>query len=150
MTNRIKQSEFYSKHPHILEHLAGLVNVSNTSQLNESLIHMVRLRASQINQCGFCQKMHADEARAAGEKQARLDVLSAWRELDCFTNEERTALEWTEALTLIHSSTISDDIYSKVERVFGKQGLVALTTVILQINSWNRIAISLQFQPEID
>ena len=149
MNNRIKQSEFYSEYPHILEHLQGLVNPAAESALSHKLLHLVRLRASQINQCGFCQHMHADEARKSNENQARLDVLSAWKEQDCFDNKERVALEWTEALTLIHSSTITEELYSTVENAFGKQGLIELTSVILQINSWNRISVSLQFQPDI-
>ena len=149
MNNRIKQSEFYSEYPHILEHLQGLVKPSVESTLSQKLIHLVRLRASQINQCGFCQHMHAGEARQSDENQARLDVLTAWREMNCFTHEERVALEWTEALTLIHASTITEDLYSNVESVFGKEGLIELTTIVLQINSWNRISVSLQFQPSI-
>ena len=97
MNNRLKQSEFYSEYPHILEHLQGLVNPAAESALSHNLLHLVRLRASQINQCGFYQHMHADKARKSNENQARLDVLSAWKELDCFDNKERVALEWTQA-----------------------------------------------------
>lgn len=149
MNKRITQSELYSEYPHILEHLTGLAKPLHGSTLSHKLIHLVTLRASQINQCGLCQHMHAEEAREAGENQERLDVLSAWRELHCFTPEERAALEWTEALTLIHTSTITDERYSRIEGVFGKQGLIELTSIILQINSWNRISVSLQFQPPI-
>ncbi|MFD3323391.1 carboxymuconolactone decarboxylase family protein [Alteromonas macleodii] len=92
--------------------------------------HAVKLRASQINQCGFCQHMHAEEARESDENQSRLDVLSAWRELDCFSFEERTALAWTEALTLIHSSTITEEMYNSVESTFGKEGLIELTRLL--------------------
>ena len=149
MKKRITQSELYSEYPHILEHLTGLVKPSVKSTLSHKLIHLVKLRASQINQCGFCQHMHAEEARVSDENQSRLDVLSAWRELDCFNFEERTALAWTEALTLIHSSTITEEMYNSVESTFGKKGLIELTSIILQINSWNRISVSLQFQPSI-
>ena len=93
--------------------------------------------------------IYAEEARESDENQSRLDVLSAWRELDCFSFEERTALAWTEALTLIHSSTITEEMYNSVESTFGKEGLIELTSIILQINSWNRISVSLQFQPSI-
>lgn len=150
MSNRITQHEFYSEYPHILEHLTDLVNPNDTSQLSHRLIHLVRLRASQINQCGFCQKMHADEARGSGEAQTRLDVLAAWKEVDCLSYEEKTALAWTEALTLIHRSGITTELYNRVEDVFGKREMVALTTIILQINSWNRISVALRFQPAVD
>lgn len=132
MKKRITQSELYSEYPHILEHLTGLVKPSVKSTLSHKLIHLVKLRASQINQCGFCQHMHAEEARESDENQSRLDVLSAWRELDCFSFEERTALAWTEALTLIHSSTITEEMYNSVESTFGKEGLIELTSIILQ------------------
>ena len=93
--------------------------------------------------------MHADEARADGELQSRLDVLPAWKELSCFTAKERAALAWTEALTLINHVEITDAVFQSVLDAFGESGLIELTTVIVQINSWNRIAVSFRFQPDI-
>src|SRR5690606_34248637 len=101
MQHRLSQSSFYEKCPRLVTHLTALGKVPPNVNLSSQLIHLVRLRASQLNHCGFCQKMHADEARADGESQSRLDVLPAWKELSVFTENERAALAWTEALTRI-------------------------------------------------
>ncbi|KXJ60813.1 MAG: alkylhydroperoxidase [Alteromonas sp. Nap_26] len=150
MLERISQTTFYKHCPNVVAQLSGLTEFAESSPLTPSLLHLVRLRASQINRCGFCQKMHADEARRDGETQDRLDVLAAWRELSCFTAQERVALAWTEALTLVCNSEITEDIYQNTLEAFGQQGLLDLTMAIVQINSWNRISVSLCFQPDIE
>lgn len=147
--SRISQAAIFEKCPRLVTHLTGLSKLSAKFTLDTSILHLVRMRASQLNHCGFCQHMHAQEARADGELQARLDVLPAWRELDCFTPTERAALAWTEALTLVQQSPISEQIYNEAVGVLGEQNLLELTTVILEINSWNRIAVSFGFQPDI-
>ncbi|WP_286232701.1 carboxymuconolactone decarboxylase family protein [Thalassotalea sediminis] len=149
MQPRLSPENLYKNCPRVPTHLIGLGKLADNETLSKQLLHLVKLRASQINHCGFCQKMHADEARADGEQQSRLDVLSAWRELSCFTAQERAALAWTEALTLIASEEITDQTYQQVTEAFGEQGVVELTTVILEINSWNRISVGFGFQPEI-
>lgn len=149
MLNRISQSTVYQQCPRLVTHLMGLAELPVSSSLSPSLLHLVRLRASQLNRCGFCQQMHADEARHDGESQGRLDVLSAWRELNCFTTRERAALAWTEALTLISNDGVSDAVYQTAADEFGAADLIELTTVVLQINSWNRLSVSLQFQPDV-
>lgn len=150
MLERISQSTFYQQCPNVVTQLTGLTEFAESSPLSPSLLHLVKLRASQINRCGFCQKMHADEARGDGETQDRLDVLAAWRELSCFTSQERVALAWAEALTLLSHSEITEDIYQNTLDTFGQQGLLDLTMAIVQINSWNRISVSLCFQPDIE
>lgn len=149
MQPRISQSSFYKMNSRLVKHLAEVGNVPADAGLDSKLLHLVRLRASQLNHCGFCQKMHSDEARSDGELQSRLDVLPAWKEVEFFTREERAALAWTEALTLISQHEISDDIYQAALEAFGENALIELTSVILQINSWNRIAVSFRFQPEM-
>lgn len=149
MEHRISQSSLYEQCPRLVNHLTALGEVPEAANLSPRLLHLVKLRASQLNHCGFCQKMHADEARADGEVQSRLDVLPAWKELSCFTTKERAALEWTEALTLINSVEVTDNTFQAALDAFGESGLMELTTVIVQINSWNRIAVSFRFQPEI-
>ena len=149
MQQRISQSTLYQQCPRLVTHLTALAEIPHDTAMSASLLHLVRLRASQLNHCGFCQKMHADEAREEGESQSRLDVLAAWRELTCFTPRERVALAWTEALTLIHNGEVSDEIYQAAVTEFGEANLIELTSVILQINSWNRISVSLRFQPDI-
>ncbi|MCC2616230.1 carboxymuconolactone decarboxylase family protein [Aestuariibacter halophilus] len=149
MQARLSQSSLYQQCPRVLEHLSGLGEVPAEVALPSSLLHLVKLRASQLNQCGFCQHMHANEARQDGEQQGRLDVLPAWREVDVFSPEERAALAWTEALTRISDQTISDHLYQQAHNAFGDSGLIELTSVILQINSWNRISVAFRFQPDI-
>jgi len=110
---------------------------------------LLKLRASQINGCAFCQHMHANEARHDGETQTRLDVLAAWREVPIFTNRERAALGWTEALTQIAGKGVSDDEFAKVSAEFTQTEIVNLTAVIVAINSWNRIAVGFGFIPNL-
>ncbi|MBY6063324.1 carboxymuconolactone decarboxylase family protein [Pseudidiomarina sediminum] len=150
MKPRLLPSEFYKSCPRAAKHLVALGDTPVSVDLSLSLIHLVRLRASQLNHCGYCQWMHAKEARAAQEQQARLDVLAAWREVGGFSPHERAALAWTEALTLLSQKDIPDALYQDCLQVLGQTALVELTMVILQINSWNRIAVAFRFQPEVN
>ncbi|MCX6950646.1 MAG: carboxymuconolactone decarboxylase family protein [Verrucomicrobia bacterium] len=109
--------------------------------LEHSLYELVKLRASQINGCAFCIDMHTRDARTHGETEQRLYLLSAWRESPLYTDRERAALEWTEALTLIAETRASDDAYATVRAQFNDQELVQLTLLIGTINAWNRLAI---------
>jgi AhpD family alkylhydroperoxidase len=109
--------------------------------LEHSLIELVKTRASQINGCAYCLHMHTKDARAAGETEQRLYLLSAWRESRLYTPRERAALEWTEVLTLIADTHAPDDAYAAVKAQFGDKELVDLTLLISTINAWNRIAI---------
>ena len=146
MSKRITQSDVYQLQPAILKSLIGLGDAA-ASDLEHSLIHLVKLRASQINSCAFCQHMHANEARKDGEQQHRLDVLPAWREVDIFSARERAALAWTEALTLIADEAVSDEIYAATAQHFSDIELVNLTAAIVTINAWNRIAVGFHFSP---
>ncbi|BFM22107.1 carboxymuconolactone decarboxylase family protein [Gilvimarinus japonicus] len=149
MHERISQQAVYQYCPRLAEHLLALGKTDTNAQITSGIIHLVKLRVSQINGCGFCQHMHSAEARKDGERQERLDVLPAWRELACFTPPERAALAWAEATTLISQQAVNDATYQNAVTHFGEAGLIELTTVILEINSWNRISVSLQFQPAI-
>lgn len=115
--------------------------------LERSLLELVRLRASQINRCGYCLDMHSKDARAAGESEQRLYVLPAWREAPFYTERERAALEWTEALTLVSQEGVSDELYERVRQHFSEKELVDLTLAITTINTWNRLAIA--FRSEV-
>ncbi|QJR82825.1 carboxymuconolactone decarboxylase family protein [Alteromonas pelagimontana] len=148
MLTRINQSSLYERCPRLVKNLTALGNVKAGSGIDPSLIHLVKLRVSQINHCCFCQHMHSAEARKDGELQERLDVLPAWQEAPCFSQKERAALAWAEALTLI-SNSVTDAIYQQTVEALGEEGLIELTTVILAINSWNRVAVSLQFSPDM-
>lgn len=148
MNSRISQATLFKQHPQLVNHLIAIGELPADSVISNTLRHLVRLRASQINGCGFCQHMHTNEARQDGEQQERLDVLPAWREMVCFSEVERAALAWTEALTQISDGAIDDALYQQTLNTFGEAGLIALTAIIVQINSWNRIAVSFQFQPD--
>jgi AhpD family alkylhydroperoxidase len=111
------------------------------SGLEQSLIELVKTRASQINGCAYCLHMHTKDARAAGESEARLYLLNAWHESQLYSPRERAALGWTEALTLISQTHAPDDAYEAVKAQFSEKELVDLTLLITTINAWNRIAI---------
>ncbi len=110
--------------------------------LEHSLLHLVKLRASQMNGCAYCVDMHSKDARAEGEDEQRLYTLSVWRETPFFSERERAALAWTEALTLIHEHEVPDELYRAVREHFSEKELVDLTLAVVAINGWNRIAIS--------
>ena len=111
-----------------------------TSGLEHSLMELVKMRASQINGCAYCLDMHSKDARAGGETEQRLYTLDAWRETPFFTDRERAALAWTEALTRIRKG-VSDELYAEVRKYFSEKEIVDLSLCIIAINGWNRLAI---------
>ena len=117
------------------------------SGLERSLLELVKTRASQINGCAYCIDMHTKDARALGESEHRLYLLDAWREAPFYTERERAALAWTEAVTLISESHASDEEYAAARAQFSEQELVNLTLAIISINGWNRLAISFRAAP---
>jgi AhpD family alkylhydroperoxidase len=125
----------------------GLEKFVRESGLEAPLLELVRTRASQMNGCAFCLDMHTKDARAGGETEQRLYTLSTWRETPFFTDRERAALEWTEAVTDIATSHASDELYERVLKQFSETELVSLTIAIVAINGWNRLAIPFRFVP---
>jgi AhpD family alkylhydroperoxidase len=121
--------------------------VNGSSNIEVSLLKLVKMRASQINGCAFSIDIHSKDARANGETEQRLYALSAWRETSFFTNRERAALAWTEALTLIAQARPPDELYTEVWKEFGEEGLVNLSLAIVSINGWNRLAIGFRKIP---
>ncbi|HEY5004072.1 MAG TPA: carboxymuconolactone decarboxylase family protein, partial [Ktedonobacteraceae bacterium] len=115
--------------------------------LESSLIELVKIRASQMNGCAYCLDMHTKDARVAGESEQRIYLLSAWREAPFYSERERAALEWTEALTLIADNHVPDDIYEQVAAHFTEEELANLTLAVVTINAWNRFAISFRSEP---
>jgi AhpD family alkylhydroperoxidase len=105
------------------------------------------MRSSQINGCAYCIDMHSKDARAAGETEQRLYALDAWRETPFYTDRERAALAWTEALTLVGQGHVPDEVYELARKQFSEKEIVDLTLAVVEINSWNRIAISLRAVP---
>ncbi len=117
------------------------------SGLETKLLDLVRLRASQINGCAYCIDMHSKDLRAAGETEQRLYELDAWRETPFYTDRERAALEWTEAVTLVSETHVPDEVYERVRQHFNEDELVNLTLAVAAINVWNRLAISFRSVP---
>ncbi|MCQ8882776.1 carboxymuconolactone decarboxylase family protein [Pseudoalteromonas shioyasakiensis] len=149
MQTRLSQQQVYSLNPGLVEHLTGLSTLPEDSKITSRIVDLVRLRVSQINGCGFCQHMHSAELRRHGEHQQRLDVLAAWREVPVFSEEEVSALAWAEALTNIIDKHVEDNVYNQVSLIFTEKDVVALTAIVLEINSWNRIVKAFHFIPEL-
>lgn len=118
---------------------------ARTAGWGEGFTHLVKLRASQINGCAFCVRMHARDALAAGESADRLAVLHAWRETAYFSEKERAALALTEAVTLVADGQVPDEVYEQAAKVLDAQELAALQWLAVVINMWNRVAISSRY-----
>ena len=121
--------------------------VRKSSNLEPSLIELVKMRASQINGCAFCIDMHSKDARAEGETEQRLYALNAWRETPFFSDRERAALAWAEAVTLVAEGHVPDEVYDEARQQFSEEELVNLTMTLVTINSWNRLAIAFRAVP---
>lgn len=133
--------------PEGLEAMGHLEAYVRRCGLEPSLLELVKLRASQINGCAYCIDMHTKDARARGETEQRLYALSAWRETPFFTERERAALAWTEAVTEVARSHVPDDVYHLARQHFNEKELVDLTLAVVTINGWNRLAISFREVP---
>ena len=133
--------------PDGLKAMLGLERYVRNCGLERRLLELVKMRASQINGCAFCLDMHSKDARAAGETEQRLYALNAWRETPFFSERERAALGWTESVTRVSKTHVSDESYEGVCQHFDEQELVDLTLAIVAINSWNRLAISFRTVP---
>src|SRR5438034_930097 len=131
----------------VYEAMLGLEKYLHQSGLEESLVHLVKLRASQINGCAYCIDMHWKDLRSIGEQEQRLYGLDAWEESPYYTNRERAALRWTEAVTLLSKGHVPDEVYEAVKPHFSQKELVDLTLAIATINAWNRLAISARSTP---
>ena len=132
----------YKAAPELMKAMMALEEAVAHSGLEASLIELVKTRASQINGCAFCLHMHTRDARARGETEERLYLLDAWRESPLYTERERAALAWTEAVTLVSQTHVPDSVYDQVRKHFDEAELVKLTMLLVAINGWNRIAIS--------
>ncbi len=125
----------------------GLERHIRSCGLEQPLLELVKMRASQINGCAYCFDMHSKDARAAGETEQRLYALNAWRETPFFSERERAALEWTEALTLISTDHAADELFARVSRHFTVEELMDLSLAAVAINGWNRLAIAFRMVP---
>jgi AhpD family alkylhydroperoxidase len=140
---------FMQAAPDTVKALMALEAQIQGSGLEQSLIELVKTRASQINGCAYCINMHTSDARKHGETEQRLYLLNAWREAPVYSERERAALAWTEAVTLIADTHAPDDLYSDVRKHFSEAETVNLTMLIATINAWNRLAISFRAVPPV-
>lgn len=129
--------------------MLGLERYLHECGLEQRLLNLIKLRASQINGCAYCLDMHWKDLRAIGETEQRLYSLDAWRECPYYTDRERAALAWTEAVTLITEGHVSDSVYEEVRPHFSEKELADLTVAVATINAWNRLAISARTVPGI-
>jgi AhpD family alkylhydroperoxidase len=127
--------------------MRGLEAYVRQSGLEPGLLELVKIRASQLNGCAYCIDMHTKDARAHGETEQRLYALSAWRETPFFSERERAALAWTEAVTLVADAPIDEDDYDDVREHFDEKSLADLTLAIVAINGWNRLSIAFATVP---
>jgi AhpD family alkylhydroperoxidase len=122
--------------------MLGLEEYIHECGLEIGLIHLIKLRASQINKCAYCLDMHSKDLRAIGETEQRIYTLEAWRECPWYTDRERAALAWTEAVTLVAEEGIPDALYADVRRHFDEAAIVELTMAVIAINGWNRMNVA--------
>jgi AhpD family alkylhydroperoxidase len=138
----------YSKlAPEGIRALGGLETYLRSSGLDPGLLNLIKTRASQLNGCAYCLDMHTKDARAGGETEQRLYALSAWRATPFYTNRERAALAWAEALTLISHAPVSDALYEEARRHFSEKELVDLALALVAINGWNLLSIAFRTVP---
>ena len=128
--------------PGVYQAMLSLEEYVENCGLELPLMRFVQIRASQINGCAYCLDMHTQDARAEGESEQRLYLLSSWREAPFYSERERAVLEWTEALTLIANDHVPDEVYESVRPHFTDEELANLTLAIITINSWNRLNVA--------
>jgi len=133
--------------PDVYKAMLTLETCVKQSGLEASLLELVKTRASQMNHCAYCLDMHTKDARAHGETEQRLYTLSAWRETACYSERERAALAWTEALTNVAESHVPDDVYDVARAHFTESELAHLSLAIVAINGWNRLSVAFRVVP---
>ena len=134
--------DYFAKAPELMRSVLALNKAVEQCGLEASLLHLIKLRASQINGCSYCVDMHSREAREDGESEQRVFLVSAWKESPLFTARERAAFQWVEAVTLIADAGVPDTLYAEARLQFSEEELVKLTVAVAVINSWNRLSIA--------
>ncbi len=133
--------------PGAMKAMLGLEGYLHSCGLPENLLHLVKLRVSQMNGCAYCIDMHSKDLRAAGETEQRLYLLDAWREAPFYSERERAALAWAEAVTQVTEGHVPDEVYRQARSQFNEEELVNLTLAVTTINSWNRLSIAFRSVP---
>ena len=144
MFNRVS---YITVAPDAMEAFGGGAKYLGTSSIERKLRYMVELRVSQINGCAYCIDLHSKQLRKEGETERRIDCLSVWDEVEFYTDREKAALEWAEAVTRIEGTRVTDEVYERVSAHFSEKELVDLTLAVANMNFWNRLAISFRRQP---
>lgn len=139
--------EYQKVAPAVFQAMRAFETFVRSCGLEPTLLELIKIRASQINSCAYCLDMHTKDARAQGESEQRIYALNAWRETPFFTESERAALAWTEAVTLVATSQVPDEVYAPMRRHFSEQEIVTLTAAVVAINGWNRFAICFRSVP---
>jgi len=135
--------DYYNVAPEALKIMMEMEKYTKTTGIDRNLRELIKIRASQINGCAYCLNMHSVDARKMGETEKRIYCISAWRECTFYTDAEKVALELTEYVTLIPTKRVPDELYQRVREHFDEKQYVDLILIINQINSWNRISISM-------
>ena len=138
-----QRMNYYEVAPEALNIMMEMEKYTKSTEIDRKLRELIKIRASQMNGCAFCLNMHTSDARKMGETEQRLYCVSAWRECDFYTDAEKVALELTEHVTLVPTKRVPDDLYNQVRKHFCEKDYVDLVILINQINSWNRLSISM-------
>lgn len=143
-----QRTDISKENPAAYQAMFGLENYLKSTSIDDRTKELIKIRASQINGCAFCINMHTKEARSKGETEQRIYSLSAWRDTNYFTPEERAVLALTESVTVISKEHVPDEVYEDVARHFDAKQVGEIIMAIITINAWNRIAISTKMMPE--
>ena len=139
--------DLYRLSPEGYKALLGLENYLSKSTVEKKLLHLIKLRVSQINGCAFCLDMHWKDLKVEGETEQRMYSLDAWRETSYYTDRERAALAWAEAVTNITDGHAPDEVFEEARQYFSEQEMADLTLAVTAINSWNRVSIAFRVVP---
>ena len=139
--------DYYKFSPEGYRAMLGLEHYLNNSSVEKKLLHLLKLRVSQINGCAFCLDMHWKDLQVEGENEQRMYSLDAWRETSYYTGRERAALAWAEAVTNIKDGHVPDSLYEDTRRHFSEQEVADLTLAVVAINGWNRVSIAFRVVP---
>ena len=139
--------DYYNASPKAMKAMIAMEAMTSNLSIDTALLHLIKIRASQVNGCAFCTDMHSVDARRAGESDRRLYAIAVWRDSNFFNPRERAALAWAEAVTLLAESRVPDEVYEQAREQFSEGELVDLTMAVTTINSWNRLAVSFRQTP---
>lgn len=138
---------YFQVAPEAMKGMMEMEKYIHSCGLEETIIELVKFRVSQMNGCAYCLDMHAKDARSEGETEQRLYCISAWRETPFYTEKEKAALAWAEALTDLPHDEVSKELFDEVRKQFGEKEMVDLTTAIVAINGWNRFGVGFRSTP---